>query len=702
LEKNHRILIVDDNEAIHDDFRKILSSDAAEREFAAEEAEVFGHQMSTTPKVDFEMSFAAQGRQALELVCAARDKGQRYSLVFMDVRMPPGWDGLETAQKLWEVDPDLQVVICTAYSDRSWEEIMAKVGNPERMIILKKPFETIEVLQLAHALTEKWSLLQVARRYTRELERTVSVRTRELVAANSRLEAEIANHKLANERIREQAMLLERARDAIIVRSLDDVVLFWNHGAEKLYGWTAAEAVGQNIFRLLYGGTPTTGVQSAKRAVLEKDSWFGELSQKTRNGEDVTAECRWTLVRDEQGCPKSILGINSDITEKKQLEAKFLRAQRIESIGTLAGGIAHDLNNILQPVTMTMDFLRTRIVDESTRSMLDLVINNAQRATALVKQVLSFARGVEGNRIPIQPNALINDIACIVRETFPKNIEFRLQPATSIWSLLGDSTQLHQVLLNLCVNARDAMPEGGTLSISVENADIDQQYAARHPDAVAGRYVALTVADTGTGIPQALREKIFDPFFTTKEQGKGTGLGLATVLSITRSHGGFLTLTSDEGKGTAFRVFIPATTTATGSTGNFAGRDKTGDLRGNGELILVVDDEAPILNVMRYALESYGYRVLTSPNGAEGVRAYSQRHTEIKAVISDMVMPVMDGPAMIGALKKMNPEIKIIATTGMTSDVSIKTITNLGVERIVSKPCAAKAILVALREVLGE
>jgi len=703
LEKNHRILVVDDNLAIHEDFRKILGPDDAAGEFAAAQAEVFGHMTPATTRLKFELTFASQGERALELVQAATDAGRRYSMVFMDVRMPPGWDGLETTAKLWEVDPDLQVVICTAYSDKSWEEMMETLGHPERVLILKKPFDTMEVLQLAHALTEKWSLLQAARRTTKELECTVQVRTRELVAANARLEAETASHQAAAERVREQAMLLEEARDAIIVADLAGTILFWNRGAESCYGWTASEVAGQNVVALLYDGSAGAEVVAARQAVMKNGSWQGELPQQTKDGHIVTAECRWTLVRDAAGRPKSILGINRDITEKKLLEAKFLRVQRLESIGTLAGGIAHDLNNILQPITLAMDVFRTQL-PASSRSMVDLVSSNAQRATSLVRQVLSFARGVEGQRVPIQPNALAEEIASIVRETFPKAIDFQLGPANDAWPLLGDSTQLHQVLLNLCVNARDALPEGGTLTLAVENIDISEHEAAMQPDAVAGRHVVFTVTDTGTGIPAALREKIWDPFFTTKEQGKGTGLGLATALSIVRSHGGFITLLSEEGRGSTFRIFVPAsdaTPVAAAAPAPTGGTDLQA-LHGHGELILIVDDEAPLLSVLRHTLQFFGYRVVSGTNGAEGLDAYTKNMGEIKAVITDMVMPVMEGPAMIGALKKLNPDVKVIATTGMSSEVSLETIRRLDVNRIIAKPCDTKAILLALREIIAE
>jgi two-component system cell cycle sensor histidine kinase/response regulator CckA len=703
LEKNHRILVVDDNPAIHEDFRKILGTDAAADEFAGAQADVFGDLPSAATRLKFELSFAAQGERALELVQAAAAAGRRYAMVFMDVRMPPGWDGLETTQKLWEVDADLQVVICTAYSDKSWEEMMESLGHPERVLILKKPFDTVEVLQLAHALTEKWSLLQAARRNTKELERTVKVRTRELVASNMRLEAETASHQAAAERVREQAMLLEEARDAIILADLTGTILFWNRGAESCYGWTATEAAGQNVLALLYDGSASAEVVAARQAVMENGSWQGELAQKTKEGRVVTAECRWTLVRDATGRPKSILGINRDITEKKLLEAKFLRVQRLESIGTLAGGIAHDLNNILQPITLAMDVFRTQL-PASSLGMVELVSGNAQRATSLVRQVLSFARGVEGERRPIQPNALAEEIASIVRETFPKAIDFQLCLAEGPWPLLGDSTQLHQVLLNLCVNARDALPDGGTLTLAVENIDIGRHEAAMQPDATAGRHVVFTVTDSGTGIPAALREKIWDPFFTTKEQGKGTGLGLATTLSIVRSHGGFITLASEAGRGAAFRVFVPAREPASVAAAEPppAGGSDLQALHGHGELILIVDDEAPLLSVLRHTLQFFGYRVVSGTNGAEGLGAYSKNIDEIKAVITDMVMPVMEGPAMIGALKKLNPDVKVIATTGMSSEVSIETIRRLGVERIIAKPCATKAILLALREIITE
>jgi len=703
-ETNHRILVVDDNEAIHDDFRKILNA-ASEEEFDAEETAVFGGQVQSRPRIKFELGFASQGQQALELVKAAVQAGRRYAVVFVDVRMPPGWDGLETAVRLWEVDPDLQIVICTAYSDKSWEEMMEMVSHPERVIILKKPFDSIEVLQLSHALTEKWSLLQSSRRNFQDLEQAVCRRTREMQAANSNLQWEIARHEMTTADLRqskqaltEKAALLEKAQDAIFVHDLSGRLTYWNYSAARLYEWPVAQTSGEEIhFRL---GGDVVRWKDARQTTLATGEWMGELSQQTQSGRELTVESRWSLLRDEQGQPSAFLVINTDVTEKKRLEAKILRTQRMESIGTIAGGIAHDLNNILHPISLAMEIFRAQLGSSVDSSMLDLVMANTERARALVKQVLSFARGEEGGHMVIPPSTLVNEIGNIVRATFSKAITFQAQIASEAWPFLGDATQVHQVLLNLCVNARDAMPSGGTLTLSVENAELDALEAAAEPDAAPGRYVVLSVTDTGTGIPEKLRERIFDPFFTTKAQGSGTGLGLATTLRIVQMHGGFISLASEEGKGTTFRVFMPVADSPVIKNISPDG-DADADVRGNGELILIVDDERSILTVMRALLEGSGYRVLCSHDGVEGIKVYAQAPEEFSVVITDMNMPFMDGTALVGTLKKINPTVKVIVTTGMASPASIDAVRSFGVEEIIPKPCSSHALLLALRKTLS-
>src|ERR1043165_7241221 len=375
------------------------------------------------------------------------------------------------------------------------------------------------------------------------------------------IRSDITERKRAEEQIREQAALLDQAQDAILVRDLDHNILFWNKGAEKIYGWTAEEVVGRNATDVLFKDH-SEPFDAARQAIIQNGEWQGEMHQPRRDGAEINVQSRWTLVRDDQGQPKSILVINTDITEKKRMESQFLRAQRMESIGTLAGGIAHDLNNVLSPILMAIDMLQLKTTDESSRKWLDVLRSNAERGGNMVRQVLSFARGVEGERVALQPKHLIKEIVKILRETLPKSIEINFTIPEDLWIISADATQIHQVLMNLCVNARDAMPEGGSISIRAENVSVDENYARMHIEAKAGRFVVISVADTGPGMTQEIQSRIFEPFFTTKEMTKGTGLGLSTALTIVKSHGGFINVYSELHRGSQFSVYLPAIETA--------------------------------------------------------------------------------------------------------------------------------------------
>ena len=387
-----------------------------------------------------------------------------------------------------------------------------------------------------------------------------------------------------------------------------------------------------------------------------------------------------------------------DLTERKKLEQQFLRAQRMESIGTLAGGIAHDLNNVLAPITMAIDLLKMKFTDKSSQDLLATLGSSAQRGAEMVGQVLSFARGVEGRRMDVQVKHLLKDIEKLANDTFPKIIQVRSFIPNELWTIVGDPTQLHQVLLNLCVNARDAMPNGGTLTISAENAHLDEHYAGLNPDAHPGAYTVLQITDTGTGMPPGIIEKIFDPFFTTKEIGKGTGLGLSTSLAIVKSHGGFIRVYSEPGKGTTFKAYFPGQTELSAE----AEAEVAAELpRGNGELILIVDDEANVRQITRQTLEAFGYRVVVASDGAEAVAIVARQDSEIAVVLTDMMMPVMDGPATIQVLRRLNPHLPIIAASGLSADGRVTQAAGLGVKHFLSKPYSADALLQVLRQILS-
>ena len=797
----HRLLVIDDNRAIHDDFRKILCPSAsAVADLSAAEAALFGDELPQQTTAEYEMDSAYQGQEALALVSKSVLANRPYSLAFVDVRMPPGWDGIETITRLWQADPHLQCVICTAYSDYSWEEMVGKLGRNDRLLILKKPFDNVEVSQLVVALTEKWTLGRQARSQMRNMESLVSERTAQLERSvaltqatldssadsilvvnqegrvagynkkfltgwnlppslieskpiqemlnavlwqikdpegfntkfrelNATPEAasydlvefvdgriferysqpqrvgdqivgrvwsfrDITERKKAERKILQQASLIDLAQDAIVVRDLGHWITFWNKGAERLFGWTAEEIKGRQVTELLY--RDAAAFESAQRELLDKGSWSGEIRQLTKSGNEVVVSSRWTLVRDAEDHPSAVLAISTDITEKKRLESQFLRSQRMESIGTLAGGVAHDLNNILAPIMMSAPLLRQGLGPRETETLVHNIETSAQRGADIVKQLLAFARGMEGERVVVNLRHMVDEMAKIVRETFPKNITVQAKASRDLWPIVGDPTHVHQVLLNLCINARDAMPNGGSITIAAENMSVDEHYANFDPDAKPGPYVVLRVTDTGTGIPQEILDKIFDPFFTTKEHGKGTGLGLSTVLCIAKSHNGFLNVLSEVGKGTTFSCFFPATPNAKADPR----AEKKALPRGNGETILVVDDEAGILNAAKKLLETNGYKVITSSDGVEALAVYSQHRSEIRAVLTDVMMPVMDGAAMMRVLKKLEPNIKVIATSGIDQDAKMEELKALGMKAFVSKPYTAEKILTILRDVL--
>jgi len=493
---------------------------------------------------------------------------------------------------------------------------------------------------------------------------------------------DITERKRAEDRLRQQERLLDLAHDAIMVRDMEDRVEFWNHGAEELYGWTAAEAQGRKASSFLYQAEPAS-TAAARAAVIENGKWTGECRHICKDGGTITVRSGWTLVRDELAAPKSILIINTDVTEQKKLETHLLRAQRLESMGTLANGVAHDLNNILTPILMCTEVLKGDPIEEDIPALISMIEESATRGANVVKQVLTFARGIEGERVVIKPTHLIQEMIEIAQKTFPKIIEIVGRYPDDLWSIEGDPTQLHQVLLNLSVNARDAMPNGGSLTLGAENFNVDENYASMMPGAKPGAHVMLRVTDTGSGMPRAMIDKIFDPFFTTKEVGKGTGLGLSTTLGIVKSHSGFISVYSEPGKGTTFKVFLPAA-----AIQEELAQSKTSivPIQGNGELILVVDDEPNILGITKMILEKHKYDVVSANDGPEALAIFAQQMKSISVVLTDLSMPYMDGVALVRSLKKMRPDLSIVASTGQGEQAGVAELQSLGVKNFLTKP----------------
>jgi two-component system cell cycle sensor histidine kinase/response regulator CckA len=493
-------------------------------------------------------------------------------------------------------------------------------------------------------------------------------------------------------RIRKQAALLDKAQDAIIVYDVNGHSLYWNASAERLYGWTAEEAQKQNIEELL-GSKEGDGDKpaEAQKNAASSGEWHGQLRQKTKLGKEIIVDSRWTKMLDESGNPEFLV-INTDVTEKTKLEAQLFRTQRMESIGTLAGGIAHDLNNVLSPIMMGVQLLDMKESDAGKKKMLKTISTSAQRGADMVKQVLTFARGQDGEKTVLQLKHVIREMEKMANETFPKMVKVSSTIATDLQPIKADATQMHQVLLNLCVNARDAMPEGGSITIEAKNIVLTEEWMGRMMKAAPGPYVSLRVTDTGTGIPPEIMDRIWEPFFTTKEIGKGTGLGLATTMGIIKSHHAFLEVTSQVGKGTTFTILFPPA--EPGSVQN-AEQVRPRDLMGQEDLILVVDDEELIRAVIEVGLTENNYRVLLAENGERAVSLFKQHAHEIGLVVIDRMMPVMDGAKAIEKMREIRADAKFILMSGLVQEDDY----NLGLtkDELLRKPFTTDKLLGYIR-----
>jgi PAS domain S-box-containing protein len=477
------------------------------------------------------------------------------------------------------------------------------------------------------------------------------------------LATDITERRLSERRIREQAEMLNQAREAIFITDLENRIIYWNAGAERLYGWRSDEVVGKTAERLL-DPAMMAPVDAAREETIKKGVWFGELRMHTRNREPLIVESRQTLIRDELGRPKARLCINSDITDRKRLEEQFLRAQRMENIGLLAAGIAHDLNNMLAPILLAAPMLRDHVTDPTALGLLATVEKSAERGANVVRQILAFAHGATGEHRLLQVKHLLRDIVAVMEGTFPKTIRIESFIPNELWPIKGNPTQVHQVLLNLCVNARDAMPRGGTLRLLAENRTLDATTAATIGSGRPGSFVVLMVDDTGTGIPAEVLKEMWQPFFTTKTADRGTGLGLSTVRGIVENHNGFIDVQTVVGRGSSFRVFLPAA-----EEGMAHGTRSPIPITqsGRGELILVVDDEEHIREMTSTMLTRQNYRVIVAADGAEAVAIFSQRAAEIRLVVTDLHMPNLDGATLSRALRRINPDTRVLVMSGHSS-----------------------------------
>ncbi len=674
---NKRILIIDDNPSIHADFRKILGgSSPAAADLAQATSELFGDTGARSQRTEFALATASQGEEGLKAVGEAVCSGKPFAVAFVDVRMPPGWDGIETTGRIWEEDPDIQIVLCTAYSDYSWEEITNRLGSTDRLVILKKPFDAVEVLQLASALTEKWALLQRVKSEFQNLEHKVGERTRELQSANQHLQGEIRQHQQTEQTLRATQEKLNHflSKSPAVLYSLrlenGRTVPAWvSDNYSSLLGGDTQDWYRQEPLLEYVEEADRPAVTHSMKTLFERGFLSMEYRVRRKDGQSRWVRDDRKLLRDGDGRGIEIIGCWTEITEQRLLQDQLRQAQKMESVGQLAGGVAHDFNNLLMVIQGYIEMLlNTEQFPSSVVESLRQVYGAAEKAGNLTRQLLAFSRKQMMQPQELDLCDLVGTVAKLLARTLGEHIKVEARCAGNTPCAYADRGMIDQVIMNLAVNARDAMPNGGRLTFSTSAHQIDEAYRQKRPEARTGNFVCLSVADTGSGISSEHLARLFEPFFTTKELGKGTGLGLATVYGIVKQHEGWIEVESQLGQGTTFHVFLPAAAAAAAPAGQSTA---TPAVRGGRETILIVEDEPAVRGLVCTSLQRYGYQVRTAGSGAEALKEWSQRLGEIDLLLTDVVMPDgVSGWELARRLQASKPLLKVVYMSGYNSSMT--------------------------------
>jgi two-component system, cell cycle sensor histidine kinase and response regulator CckA len=667
---NRRILIVDDNATIHADFREILCPDNLEEAGVREmEATLFGEGPSAMDETRFELDSAFQGKEALAMVKQALAERQPYPLAFVDVRMPPGWDGVETIARLWEIDPTLQIVVCTAYADYSWEEMRAKVGQPDNLVILKKPFDNIEVQQLAHALTRKWWL-------------------------NLRSELQMAELALSEERFSKafSASPVPSAIQSFPDQRFVDV----NGRLVQVTGCAREELIGRTPAELFLWEHPAIADQWYE--ALIRQQVVRDQPARIRTPQGALREMLVSLSPVALGGKPHVLLLAQDVSERALLERQLRQAQKMEAIGQLAAGVAHDFNNILTVIQGHASLLQHKINDGSMeKKSVEQISQAATRAATLIRQLLMFSRKQVMQFHHVDLNDLVRNALKMLGRLVGEHVEICFQPQAALPAIHADTSMVEQITMNLAVNARDAMPNGGRLTILTSLEAVHRSPTPMDPEQRDGNYICLTFRDSGIGMDTEILGRVFEPFFTTKPVGKGTGLGLSTVFGIVRQHQGWIEVESEPNHGTTFRVYFPASRQAAEKPDVL--EDTT--LRAGRETVLVAEDEEALRQMVVHVLKIQGYTVLEAESGRQALEVWERANRPVDLLLTDMVMPggIM-GSELAERLAAKSPTLRVIYTSGYSPGMAGKEVSLLAGRNFLPKPYSIGKLAQFVRDCL--
>jgi PAS domain S-box-containing protein len=677
LKPNHRILIVDDNTSIHADFRKILCPDNSRKAAVKKlRAALFDKLKPAEDQRGFELDSAYQGQEGWEMVKKSLAENQPYAMAFVDVRMPPGWDGVETIARIWEVYPELQIVVCTAYSDYSWEEMRAKVGQPDNLLVLKKPFDNIEVQQLAHALTKKWLLNLQTRLQMAELAQ--------------------ASESMAMSEERFSKAFHDSPLPSGIQSVPDQRFVDVNQRLAEVTGCTREDMIGRTPAELFLWEKPEVAdqwYQALLRQELVRDQ---EANIRTPAG--ALHEVLITLSPLALGQQPHLLLLAQDVSERATLERQLRQAQKMEAIGQLAAGVAHDFNNILTVIQGHAGIMQQQLDSSSPQTKsVEQISRAAIRAATLIRQLLMFSRKQVMQFRHLDLNDTLRNTIKMLERLVGEHVQIDFHPQESLPAIHADSSMVEQIAMNLAVNARDAMPDGGRVSIITSLETVHRAPTPMDPERRDGEYICLAFGDNGTGMDAQIISRIFEPFFTTKAAGKGTGLGLSTVFGIVQQHQGWLDVDSKPNQGTTFRVYFPASQQVAEKTELTVNNV----LRTGSETILVAEDEDALREMVVEVLRSQGYTVLEAASGRHAIEVWEQAKRPVDLLVTDMVMPGgILGGELAERLAEKSPTLRVIYTSGYSPGMAGREVSLLEGRNFLAKPYTVGELAQFVRECL--